>query len=1196
MVSEAGTQSLQIPIGQFLYQDIPQSRNWDAVATQSSTCWGGPASRAFDGNIAYHYGSNTISHTCGGADQWFQLEFSKKTLFDHVQIHNRYESCCKNYNIESRVDVIDSAGSVVKSVVLTRQDLVHNLWFGGIEGKVIKMTKLKGGPLIISEFVVWEVPTQTVPGDINYISFIQEGDTAQTTFSNIEIYENDASTLRSGEVSTPLSLEVTIFGQAVTIPNVQRSIANSDPTDSRDTTDNILSLRDDGAKVRAYGNNFWKSFDLSESFEVTSSTVLKFDFSYSGQVPSQASLCLLGGDFVGDGRTDCFTAIGTGEETGGNIKPVYPLTSKDAASGAKTVSFLVGEFFSGPVRKLGFIVEGSGTYQIEWSNIEITTRPALEVRFDDTPISMKNNVLGYNGHELQVLARDYTNFGPSISEDGAKLTLEGRQFAAFKFPTPLSSNDLGDFLVTFDFTLVDGADRHYICAEENLTFGNADKVGANAANPRRCVVLGPTWASRQEVLHYHYALTQTKAGTSTKYGFRLSDMLDRIGVIKYLVFASDTETTRPKSIFANVKITTAPSACLSGAYSFDLEDCTVPTFLGAVQAQLDATAGCEGSDAMVEMMAVTNAIDSGEVDKYIEYVCTSAYAENSFDFADTLATQAPLARQLVKEHLDGGGIYDYERDEAGGPELEKDARRIDVVDSRLASSRLLAWPHHHALNNCRDSTAYCCYVTSRSEQSSFVPNSDVCYVDVKSSKYSAHVKNGYGLYTDGAQEVFCEGFAWDNEAASVSAALRGNLLFKTGFNNLYDQGMVEQIPGSSLCGCSDRMPAVTNVGCKSATAVDSLVSVTFDGLGFDATHTFSSIEYGDCDGLSLVDYAKSIGQSYEEAYNLKRKIVGEGNCDVATDAYLRRSRGLTLGRVPLPGAATSEVRIMSESIAGQYWKHRNDDDIGIANGGTQYKMISPGLTGEAGTVSFESQWAIGHYLRHSSDTLRLNKGDGGQRFKADATFKIVPALSGSGDEGYVSFQSVNLPTHFISHRGTRLYVDRFSPSNTYRGHASFKIVPATDVISRGKPTSQSSTSHGGESSRAVDGYIDRNYGDKSVTHTKMEADPWWLVDLEQSYSITSMCIHNREESYHAGLSDRIAGARIAFLAEDGTLISEMDLEYETYSTPWMCFGVPGGIVASKVKVWIPGQGKILSLAEVEIRGVVSSGNGSTLFN
>jgi len=80
LVSKAGTQSLQIPIGQFLYQDTPQSRNWDAVATQSSTCWDGPASRAFDGKIgkadqrlallrlckiansqpsAYHYGSNS---------------------------------------------------------------------------------------------------------------------------------------------------------------------------------------------------------------------------------------------------------------------------------------------------------------------------------------------------------------------------------------------------------------------------------------------------------------------------------------------------------------------------------------------------------------------------------------------------------------------------------------------------------------------------------------------------------------------------------------------------------------------------------------------------------------------------------------------------------------------------------------------------------------------------------------------------------------------------------------------------------------------------------------------------------------------------------------------------------------------------------------------------------------------------------
>lgn len=129
------------------------------------------------------------------------------------------------------------------------------------------------GHIPSGEFVVWNVPAQTIPGDMNYISFIQEGDDlAQTTFSNIELYENDASTQRSGGMSTPLSLEVTIFGQAVTIPNVQRSIANSDPTDRRDTIDNILSLRDDGATVRAYGANFWKSFDLSESFEVTSTT------------------------------------------------------------------------------------------------------------------------------------------------------------------------------------------------------------------------------------------------------------------------------------------------------------------------------------------------------------------------------------------------------------------------------------------------------------------------------------------------------------------------------------------------------------------------------------------------------------------------------------------------------------------------------------------------------------------------------------------------------------------------------------------------------------------------------------------------------------------------------------------------------------------------------------------------------------
>ena len=53
-------------------------------------------------------------------------------------------------------------------------------------------------------------------------------------------------------------------------------------------------------------------------------------------------------------------------------------------------------------------------------------------------------------------------------------------------------------------------------------------------------------------------------------------------------------------------------------------------------------------------------------------------------------------------------------------------------------------------------------------------------------------------------------------------------------------------------------------------------------------------------------------------------------------------------------------------------------------------------------------------------------------------------------------------------------------------------------IARGKPTFQASTGYSGVSSRAVDGNKDTHYGGGSCTHTKIEVNPWWAVDLQWS--------------------------------------------------------------------------------------------------
>ena len=57
------------------------------------------------------------------------------------------------------------------------------------------------------------------------------------------------------------------------------------------------------------------------------------------------------------------------------------------------------------------------------------------------------------------------------------------------------------------------------------------------------------------------------------------------------------------------------------------------------------------------------------------------------------------------------------------------------------------------------------------------------------------------------------------------------------------------------------------------------------------------------------------------------------------------------------------------------------------------------------------------------------------------------------------------------------------------------------IVSKGKPTSQSSEGWGGQSSRAVDGNTDGSWNHGSCTHTLNTVNPWWKVDLQWNYAI-----------------------------------------------------------------------------------------------
>jgi hypothetical protein len=66
-------------------------------------------------------------------------------------------------------------------------------------------------------------------------------------------------------------------------------------------------------------------------------------------------------------------------------------------------------------------------------------------------------------------------------------------------------------------------------------------------------------------------------------------------------------------------------------------------------------------------------------------------------------------------------------------------------------------------------------------------------------------------------------------------------------------------------------------------------------------------------------------------------------------------------------------------------------------------------------------------------------------------------------------------------------------------------------LALGKPATQSSEAFGGSASRAVDGDTNGMFNNNSVTHTDLNAHPWWQTDLGTSSPISSINVWNRTD-------------------------------------------------------------------------------------
>nr|ABI48893.1 putative F-type lectin [Lateolabrax japonicus] len=141
-----------------------------------------------------------------------------------------------------------------------------------------------------------------------------------------------------------------------------------------------------------------------------------------------------------------------------------------------------------------------------------------------------------------------------------------------------------------------------------------------------------------------------------------------------------------------------------------------------------------------------------------------------------------------------------------------------------------------------------------------------------------------------------------------------------------------------------------------------------------------------------------------------------------------------------------------------------------------------------------------------------------------------------------------------------------------------------NVALRGKATQSSRYLHAfGGAYNAIDGNRESHFHSGSCTHSAEETNPWWRVDLLDSYVVTSITITNRGDC----CEQRISGLQIHIgnsLKDNGAsnpmvgTISEIGAA-KSFSLPFT-----DRVEGRYVTLVLPGSGKYLTLCEVEVYG------------
>jgi hypothetical protein len=167
---------------------------------------------------------------------------------------------------------------------------------------------------------------------------------------------------------------------------------------------------------------------------------------------------------------------------------------------------------------------------------------------------------------------------------------------------------------------------------------------------------------------------------------------------------------------------------------------------------------------------------------------------------------------------------------------------------------------------------------------------------------------------------------------------------------------------------------------------------------------------------------------------------------------------------------------------------------------------------------------------------------------------------------------------------TGTYFVTMDPSGIASGGLNLLLENPAANLALNKTATQSSTNWSAPASRAVDGNTDGNFSNGSVTHTQVENQAWWHVDVGSVQSIGRIDVFNRTDCCGAALTNfYVFVSDVPFTSTDVTATQNQAGVFSYHHSGQA--GSPTPITINRtgryIRVQLSGNER-LSLAEVQV--------------